>query len=272
MSGVSSLYGTARILGDYSSLASSKAHTVESIVKRMESRMLGRAAGRAAGMMNMWMGMWGLVLWAQGIAFIRQLVEEGAKKDYYLGTTATYAEPWEYGHVNTWTGKQMAARPTYGPALHLYKMVQLGVATLPGLSTSTTKRMPNATTTARSGLYSSGKFQTTIQRFAKGDVGGRIATQMAGAESTRFIWGVLRNPNKNVNEIAAKTVRRIIRSYIIGQSLYDTGALFMSWETGASEKEMRYRSQLMSSKAIGEYSVHLGRDFTEEDWERKFDT
>jgi hypothetical protein len=233
--------------------------------------MLGRAAGRAAGAMNMYMGMWGLVMWAQGIAYIRQMVENGAKKDYYLGTTATYAEPWETGHTNTWTGKSMPARPTYGPALDLYRRVQLGTAVLPGLSTRVTKRMPNPTTTMRSGLYSMGKFQTTIKRFYRGDIGGRIATQMAGAESTRFIWGVLRNPNKNVNEIAAKTVRRIIRSYIIGQSLYDTGALFLSWETGPDEKIMRYRSQLMSHKAIGEYSIHLGRNLNEDDWARKFD-
>lgn len=262
------IYTIGKRLGDYSSLTGAD-FSVQKVMKRAESRMLGRMSGKATGMMGAWVGIWGLVMWAQGLDFIRHMVEQAAKRDAWLVTTSKYARSWEEGFTHNWTAKTYAPRPTLIPALAMHSAVSMGAAAMPTIKSS--GKSKSAITSLRSGLYEGGKFYSSIQAIYKGNAVRRGAQVMAGSETTKFLWGTLRDPMKNVNEVNALQVRRLIRMYIVGQGLVDTGALYQSWQIGASKEEATRKSLAATSRLIDvAYSRWTGMPFSEDDWNRKY--
>lgn len=257
---LSGIYRTARALGDTSSLGKTMVrHDAKSIALRMDNRLRGRIAGRITG----GLGIAGLVLWAEALSFIRRTIQQAMAKTYYVGTTASYARAWEWGHKRhnfDGTITQVAPRQTFIPAIIIFQ------ARLRGVSAGHFSKSPGL----RSGLYQGGRYASDVNAFYRGNIGGRLARRGAGRETARMLWGTLRNPDKNIFEDWANEIQSIIRHNIMMQDLVDTGALYYSWQTGPTKQEVADISRRAAATRIGIVGRHSGKKLTHAEFLRKF--
>lgn len=223
--GLSNIYRVGRYMGDASSLFRSEGG-IDPFATRIGHRVGGKGVGRFQGGLSIF----GLIMWAEFLNFLRHEVEKDTAKPYWVGTFATYAAAIENGFTSNLHGaRAVAAQPYLMPAVKMVS-AQYGGGGPSLLSAHGTG--------LRSGLYEGGKFISTIQGFARGDVVGRVARVSAGRESSKFFWGTLRDPERNIVEGFMESIKAQAKKLVP----VDTGTLRASIQTGATEEELRYNS------------------------------
>lgn len=230
------IFETAQGLGDLSSISDfGKAKA------RFRNRVIGRLAGRALGGMNVW----GLIMWAQFFHFLTRQIRIDAAKPAYFGTFASYAAGWELGFTRG-PAKHIpdAPRPYMRPAIRKVTAEMFG-----GKGVQT----PPKGAILRSGLYVGGKFTLDMRSLIKGQVGERAVRRASGAETSRFFWGALMNPDKNVMESYAKLVVRHARKNVDNWDYTHpekvTGALKNSITWASSMEQLKAKSHAAISNA-----------------------
>lgn len=240
------VFRVARTLGDTSSLFGGG---VSGVAARAQSRVVGRGTSSL-----MKMDVWGLVMWAEFFGWLNTAVQVGASKDVFVGTALPYAAGYEFGFQNP-SGRR-TRRPYFFPAVtQVTAETRFGrgggsFLSLSGLGPS------------RSGVYVGGRFFADIRSIANGSVGQRLARRQAGGEISRFFWGTLADPTRNVNEAIANRIIALSRRAARADDLVDTSALVMSIVQGNSFEEWRQKSLsegLKRSRAAGRLT---GNKFT----------
>jgi hypothetical protein len=186
---------------------------------------MGKGVGRFQGRLNIF----GLIMWAEFLSFLRHEIEADAAKPYWLGSFAQYAAPIENGFRSSLTGVYVPPQPYIGPAIKMAQAQHQGG----GISL-----MGRSGTGARAGLYEGGKYMSSIKAFARGDIAGRVARVGAGRESSKFFWGTLSDPQRNIVEGIMNDAKRFAKKLVP----VDTGVLRASIQTGATEADLRMRS------------------------------
>lgn len=223
--GLSNIYRTGRYLGDISSLAGPDGG-VDAFTSRVGVRVGGKGVGRFQGGLSVF----GLIMWAEFLSFLRTEIEKDAAKPYWVGSFAQYAAAIENGFTSSFGGgTQVPPRPFIAPA------VRMAAAAHQGQSVSL---MGHSGSGLRSGLYEGGKYVSSIKAFARGDIVGRVARVGAGRESSKFFWGTLRDPEKNIIEGYMKTVQKFAKKIVP----VDKGVLRASIQVGGSEAELKANS------------------------------
>lgn len=222
MAGIGTIYRIGRGLGDTSSLFGGGA----SISARGSRRIMGKTVGRFQGGLNVF----GLIMWAEFLSFLRHEIEMDAAKPFWVGSFAQYAAAIENGfNSSLGGGRFVPGRPYFAPAI---KMAQAGAEGAPLSLTG------SGGSGARSGLYEGGKYVSSIKAFARGDVAGRYARIGAGRESSKFFWGTLRDPERNVVEGFVEQIRRHAKKLVP----VDKGVLRASIQVGATEADLKKNS------------------------------
>jgi hypothetical protein len=168
-------------------------------------------------------------MWAEFLNFLRHEIEKDAAKAYWVGSFAQYAAAIEKGFTSSLTGTAVPPQPYIGPAIRMAQAQHQGGG--PNIFTS-------HGTGVRAGLYEGGKFVSTIKAFYRGDVVGRVARVGAGREASKFFWGTLRDPEKNIVEGFMNDVKRFAKKVVP----VDKGVLKASIQTGATEYDLKRRS------------------------------
>lgn len=228
--GIKGAFQTARFLGDTSSL--SKGY--DSVAARVGRRVGGRGLGK----MSAGMTIANLFIWAEFLQFMRQAIEGMNAKPVYVVTMMRYAWGYNKGFKTIPTSPKRPGPPGFG---FWDKGVEAAVRG--DESSSSGGRAGSGVGINRSGIYQGGRYMADIRSVYKGDVAGRFARRTAGAETSRFFWGTLANPDRNVMEVFAKRAVKNIRRNIRDIGLVDTGALAMSVQWGNSIEEAREKSR-----------------------------
>lgn len=223
--GLPYIFRTARLLGDKSSLQ----RGFSDLPRRAQMRVVGRAAGKfQAGL-----SVHNLIIYAQFIRWVREAVEDKYKKPVYVVNPMKYAPLYEAGFPPGFQTTRMKGPPGY----RFWSDAIVQTFSFSGGGGS--KKAPQLKFN-RSGLYIAGRFAADIRAIYKGKMVARLARRSSGRELTRFFWGTLRNPKRNVFEtLAARfvaNVRRNIRN-ADGGPLVDTEAMVMSTQMGSTVEE-----------------------------------
>lgn len=256
------IFQAGRTLGDsLSVMRSAERNTLNYVESRSRRRIIGSATGKAMVSMNVA----GLMMWGQFLAFLRENIEQAMAEDVWLGTIVSYAAGYELGFTDPsggrhrrqyfFSGIRRAQRNNYripkseaGGAVAAATEAELEAAEMAGGrggSGSETVKL------SRSGLYLGGRFAADIRSIFHGRVTARVARRFAGQEASRFFWGTLSNPEKNVLMVFAVSAKREIRRNIKAQGLVDTGALLNSIAIGKSEREMKKNSFWAVAETLG---------------------
>lgn len=243
MASIGNIFQGARALGDASSI-----NSFGHFQSRVRSRVLGKGLGRTMGSLNVF----GLIAWAQFLNFLTNSLRAEMAEPVWFGSFASYAAGWEYGFTQGPAANiPSAPRPYFHPAIRKVQAEMFG-----GQRAKTPTNMP------RSGLYSGGQHVADISALIKGDIGGRVARRAAGRETSRFFWGALMNPDKNIMESFAKAVVREARRNIRTVGLVKTGALKNSITWADSIGELKAKSY-KAIRAAAEGDPRIDRRFGE---------
>lgn len=228
--GLSRIFQTARLFGDASSLRGGA---------RATGRRVGRrAAGRFLGKSLFGMNIFGLIMWAEFFTWLRNAVELAAGKDFWVGTVLAYAPGYEFGFTNP-VG-QRRHRPFFFDARDRVLTER----------TFGSRLRAQPISGSRSGIYAGGRFLADIRSVANGRIVARAGRRAAGAAASRFFWGTLAHPDRNIFELMARRTQMLARENIQAQGLIDSGALWESIQTGPTFDAMAAASEDAASGAL----------------------
>ena len=222
---LSNIYRAGRYLGDASSLLGPDGG-IGPFGTRIGRRVGGKGVGRFQGSLSVF----GLIMWAEFLSFLRHEIEKDAARPYWVGSFATYAAAIEKGFTSSLTGTQVPAQPYFDPAVRMTTAGHQGGG-LPSLA-------GRHGSGVRSGLYEGGKYVSSIKAFARGDIVGRVARVGAGQQASKFFWGTLRDPERNIIEGFMLDIKRQAKRLVP----VDKGVLRASIQTGATEAELKLNS------------------------------
>lgn len=232
--GIGKIFQSARFLGDTSSLTGGG---TAGALARIQNRAVGRGTSKL-----MQMNVFGLIMWAEFFGFLNTAVQAAAAKDVWVGTFTPYAAGYEFGFRNP-VGKRRR-RPYFFQAVEQAAMEAKFGRSRSGRGASLS--------VSRSGVYVGGRFFADIRAVARGSVVQRGARRVAGREISRFFWGTLKNPNRNVNHAIANRIITLSRRAARSDNLVDTGALVMSIQQADSLSGLRAKSILNAIQRSGQ--------------------
>lgn len=231
MPGLSSIRRVAQVMGDTSSLQGGGG----GLAGRAGRRMFGAQLGGFQGGLSVF----GLIMYAEFLVYLKNLIDDKASKDVYLASTATYAAAWELGHYNEFLAS-IGGNPWVSPKPYFFR-APLEVQN--PSSAFTAFEMPRIPKASRSGLYEGQRYVGDIRAFASGDIIGRGARRAAGRASASFFWGTLMKPGNNPVWHFMLMVQKQVRRNIREVGLVDTGALKESFQLGLSLEEALAKSR-----------------------------
>lgn len=225
--GLPYIFRTARLLGDKSSLQ----RGFHDVPRRARMRVVGRAAGKfQAGM-----SVHNLIIYASFIRWMRESIENAYKKPVYVVNAMRYAPLYESGFPPGYQTTRMRGPPGY-------RFWASGLEETLNPMNDPSAQIPKLKLN-RAGLYIGGRFAADIKAIYRGRITDRLARRASGREVTKFFWGTLRNPTRNVVEVIAKRFVANVRRNIRGFDLVDTLAMTMAVQMGDSIEDALAKSR-----------------------------